>query len=191
MPADKWDAIYSQRQEQLPTAATVLEQNQHLLPEHGTALDLACGLGGNALVLAEHGLQTTAWDISAVAIEKLNAEADRQALAIDAVCCDVSHNALPEATYDVIVVSFFLDRDLCAAIQAALRPGGLLFYQTFCRQKITETGPRNPAFLLTDNELLELFPGLKLRVYREETMLGDHTLGLRNQALMVAEKPST
>ena len=191
MTDDKWDGIYRQRQELAPTAAVVLEQNQHLLPVQGKALDLACGLGGNALMLANHGLQTSAWDKSQVAIGKLSAEADRQALVIETVCCDVSQTALPEATFDVIVVSFFLDRDLCKSIQTALKPGGILFYQTYCQQKVTATGPRNPDFLLADNELLELFPALKLRVYREEALLGDHQLGLRNQALMVAEKPAT
>jgi 2-polyprenyl-3-methyl-5-hydroxy-6-metoxy-1,4-benzoquinol methylase len=32
------------------------------------ALDLACGLGANALVLAKQGLTTEAWDISAIFI---------------------------------------------------------------------------------------------------------------------------
>jgi len=38
-------------------------------------LDLACGLGANALRLAELGLKTEAWDLSPVAVERLNAEA--------------------------------------------------------------------------------------------------------------------
>lgn len=190
MVRDKWDAVYREQRQAKPDAALVLAQNQHLLPIKGNALDLACGLGANALLLAKQGLKTSAWDISAVAIEQLNAKAERQGLAIDAVCCDVTHTALAEAAFDVIVVSFYLQRSLCPAIQAALKPGGLLFYQTFCQQKVSQTGPRNPDFLLADNELLDLFPALKLRVYREEALLGDHQMGLRNQALMVAEKPS-
>lgn len=43
----KWDGIYTQREGEV-TAASVLLENQHLLPSKGRALDLACGLGGNA-----------------------------------------------------------------------------------------------------------------------------------------------
>jgi len=46
-----------------------LTQNQHLLPSQGTALDLACGQGGNSQLLAKAGLDVLAWDSSAVAIE--------------------------------------------------------------------------------------------------------------------------
>jgi hypothetical protein len=65
----------------------------------------------------------------------------------------------------------------------------VLFYQTYCQQKVSDSGPSNPDYLLADNELLRLFPDLQLRVYREESVLGQHDIGIRNQALMVAEKP--
>src|SRR3569623_483484 len=52
---DRWDARY--REAGLPGApATVLLENAHLLPREGTALALACGLGANALLLAEREL---------------------------------------------------------------------------------------------------------------------------------------
>ncbi|HEB99563.1 MAG TPA: SAM-dependent methyltransferase, partial [Thiotrichales bacterium] len=67
--AAKWDARY--RESATAVATEVLVENRHLLPAVGEALDLACGLGGNALLLARHGLRTTAWDLSPVAIERL------------------------------------------------------------------------------------------------------------------------
>ncbi len=39
---------------------------------------------------------------------------------------------MPES-FDVIVVSHLLDRTLAPALVAALRPGGLLYYQTSVR----------------------------------------------------------
>ena len=63
-----------------------------------------------------------------------------------------------------------------------------MFYQTYCQQKVQQQGPSNPNFLLKDNELLQLFSSMKVRVYREESLLGDHQKGWRNQALLVAEK---
>ena len=89
---------------------------------------------------------------------------------------------------DVLVVSFFLDRGLCSQLYSALKPGGILFYQTYCQQKISEQGPRNPDYLLADNELLQLFSQMKVRIYQQDALLGNVELGLRNQAILVAEK---
>ena len=60
---DKWDRRYSDPANEA-RAAQVLSDNLHLLPTQGTALDLACGLGGNALLLARQGLTVEAWDLS-------------------------------------------------------------------------------------------------------------------------------
>ena len=68
----KWDAVYS-KADTPTTAAEVLARHQHLLPESGRALDLACGLGGNALFLANCGLQVDAWDISAAGLPSIKA----------------------------------------------------------------------------------------------------------------------
>ena len=101
---------------------------------------------------------------------------------------DVTKHLPTINSVDVLVVSFFLERELCPALFAAIKPGGLLFYQTYCQQKVTEQGPTNPDYLLADNELLQLFPQMKVRVYREDALLGKHNAGLRNQALLVAQK---
>ena len=73
---EKWDRIYQTKDHTNKQAAQILIENQHLLPESGKALDLACGLGANALLLAKHDLETHAWDISKVAITKLDAKND-------------------------------------------------------------------------------------------------------------------
>ena len=183
----KWDGVYSQ-QDKMPSACLVLTENQHLLPASGIALDLACGLGGNALLLAQAGLRVQAWDISSVAINQLQQESARQHLSVEARVRDVEHDPPGVNSVDVITVSYFLNRELCSALIAALRPGGVLFYQTYCQQKVTEEGPVNLNYLLADNELLKLFDGLQVRAYREEALLGNQLQGLRNQALLVAEK---
>jgi len=187
MIGSKWNAIYSQKKGR-PTAAKVLIDNQHLLPKRGAALDLACGQGGNALLLAKLGLDVHAWDLSSVAIEQLQKYADGEALLINAQVRDVIQHPPAENSLDIIVVSFFLDRSLCPLLLRALRPKGLVFYQTYCQDKVREQGSRNPEFLLADNELLHLFSGIKLRVYREEALLGLHDKGWRNQTLLVGEK---
>ena len=183
----KWDAVYSQRDSEV-TAARVLIENKHLLPSKGRALDLACGRGGNAQLLAKAGFEVDAWDISPVAIEQLRLQVKSQNLTVNAQLHDVIKLPPEPNSVDVIVVSFFLDRDLCSSMIDALRPGGLIFYQTYCQDKVSQHGPTNPDYLLADNELLTLFSSLKIRVYREESLLGNQQQGCRNLAFLVAEK---
>jgi 2-polyprenyl-3-methyl-5-hydroxy-6-metoxy-1,4-benzoquinol methylase len=186
--AGLWNQRYRNNSEPLPSAAPVLADNRHLLPSAGCALDLACGLGGNALLLAQHGLAVWAWDSSAVAIDKVSQLAQTQNLSIQTELRDVVVSPPTPDSFDVITVSRFLERSLAAALIAALKPGGLLFYQTFTAIKAQSGGPSNPAYLLADNELLHLFAGLRLRVYREENCLGDPQQGQRNTAMLVAEQ---
>jgi SAM-dependent methyltransferase len=184
----KWDERYRQSQFEAQPAKVLLE-SQHLLPVTGYALDLACGLGSNALLLSELGLQTTAWDISSVAIEKLLTQASSRNIKLEAQQRDVIEFPPVKTSFDVILVCNFLERSLCPQIIDALKPGGLLLYQTYCRDKVEQTGPANPDFLLKQNELLRLFSELSLRIYREEHLTGRTNQGWRNQAMLVAQKP--
>lgn len=183
----KWDRRYWDTDRD-PQPADVLTENLHLLPSNGRALDLACGLGASALLLAEQGLETVAWDLSPVAIERLKKSAGVRGLCVDAQVRDV--RALPPAasSFDVILVSYFLERDLAPALTDALRPGGLLLYETFSREAVSDRGPSNPAFRLATNELLLLFRPLLVRVYREEGRIGDKDRGTRDIAELVAQK---
>jgi len=184
----KWDKRYSDSNPYPPPAA-VLSENLHLLPRRGRALDLACGLGANALRLAEHGLDVVAWDLSSVAVERLEREAAARGLRIETRVRDVCAFPPEPGGFDVVIVSHFLERDLAPTLMGALRPGGLIFYQTFSREAVTDCGPSNPDFRLAGNELLDLFRPLLVRFYREEGWAGDPTLGTRDVAQLVAQKP--
>lgn len=182
----KWDSIHSKADVLVePSACHVLTDNAHLLPKKGHALDIACGLGGNALFLAERSFNTLAIDISSVAIQRIK---NRQHALIDARCESVDATVLTKAAFDLIVVSNYLDRAICNAISDALAPGGLLFYQTFVRDKADpEVGPKNPDFLLKENELLELFASLKVLVFSDPGRQGTMEKGVRNQSYLVAQ----
>ena len=182
----KWDAIYEKNSFSQP--ADVLVENSFLLPSKGCALDLASGLGANALFLAEKGLDVQAWDISSVAINRLKQNAVQKNLRVSVKQVLIQPKTMPKNTFDVIVLSRFLDRSLCNAIMESLKPDGLLFYQTYVREKIAPNGPRNPDFLLARNELLQLFKALKLVVYRENSLIGCLQCGERNEALFVGQK---
>ncbi|WP_126457043.1 class I SAM-dependent methyltransferase [Sulfuriflexus mobilis] len=183
----KWDARYRAAEGEV-TACYALREFAHLLPNEGEALDLACGRGGNALLLAEQGLQTQAWDLSSVAVEHLQSLADARGLAIRASVRDVEQAPPPANSFDVIVVSYYLDRGLAPALMNALKPNGLLFYETFIREKPPGLGPSNPDYLLRENELLRLFNRLHLLAYREEGLVGTMGKGQRSVAMLVAQR---
>lgn len=187
---EKWNLRHADAEGPGQVAA-VLANNLYLLPTEGRALDLACGRGANALLLARSGLAVAAWDISDVAINALQATAEVQHLAIDAQVRDVLARPPEPESFDVILVSHFLERNLADSLVDALRPGGLLFYQTFAHSCLTGEGPKNPAFRLGRNELLALFSSLKLVYYRENEALGNIALGLRDLALFIGQKPAT
>ena len=168
--------------------ARVLLENAHLLPRGGVALDLACGLGANALLLASRGFEVVAWDSSSVAIDKLRTLARARGLTLQAEVRDVVRHPPEPGRFDVIVVSHFLDRNLTPHLITALRAEGLLFYQTFTRSRFGECGPHNADYLLADGELLVMFSPLQPMVYRDEGLVGTIDQGFRGQALLVARK---
>ena len=182
----KWDGIHSKADPSVvPDPCHVLKTYGHLMPQTGLALDLACGMGGNAMFLAQHGFKTTAIDISSVAIDAVQG---RQHPLIDARCEFLSAASLEKAAFNIIVVSNYLDRGLCGAIADALVPDGLLFYQTFVQDKANqESGPKNPEYLLESNELLTLFQKLKVLVFSDQGSQGDIDRGFRNQSYLVAQ----
>ena len=182
----KWDDIYEKSVISRPV--DVLVENSFLLPKKGCAIDLACGLGANALFLAEKGLDVHAWDISSVALNKLKQNARQKNLKVSVKQVLIQPEALLKNTFDVIVLSRFLDRSLCNAIMESLKPDGLLFYQTYVKEKVASNGPGNPEFLLARNELLQLFQPLTLVVYRENSLIGCLQCGERNEALFVGQK---
>ena len=186
----KWDRIYSSGDASQSEAVSVLSDNAFLLPKSGLALDLACGLGGNSRFLAAAGLAVVAWDISAVAVAKLQAVADEYGYNIKATQRLIEEHSFADDQFDVIVVGRYLDRALSDAIIRSLKPDGLLFYQTFTRTKTSDQGPTNPDFLLREHELLELFAPLRVVYYRDNGSVGDVSAGLRNEAQLIGQKRS-
>jgi tellurite methyltransferase len=185
---EKWDRIYRSSAVKADAWPRVLVENGHLLPTHGRALDVACGLGEASIFLARHGLEVVAWDISPVAIAKLQDFVAQHGLAITAEVVDVTRVQIPEQAFNVIHVSRFLERSVCAALLRALCHDGLLFYQTSSLEALDTAHTKNPDYCLVRGELLGLFHELHPVAYREEALLGNTAQGLRNEVLLVAQK---
>jgi SAM-dependent methyltransferase len=187
----KWNKIYRNRSllDQLSQPTEVVLDFAHLLPATGRTVELASGTGGNALFLAERGLDCWAWDISNVALEQLVARAKKAALTIHTEVRDIESGSLPAECFDVIVVAHFFNRSICEQIVTMLKPGGLLFYQTFTVDALAVgIGPKNPDYLLQPNELIRLFKQLRIHGYREDGLASDSQNSMPGQAYLVASK---
>ena len=157
-----------------------LTGNRHLLPAAGDSLDLACGSGRNAIWLAEQGFRTLAVDRDAAAIASLNEEASRRGVSIQTAIVDLENGQpfLAPVSFDLVVVVHYLHRPLFPSIVSALRPGGVLVYETFTRAQAARGKPTNPAFLLEEGELLRLVQPLEILASREGDFEGHMVAGV-------------
>jgi SAM-dependent methyltransferase len=156
----------------------------------GPVVDLACGRGRHALCAAEAGARVVAMDRDPAFLAELAQRARGRDLPLASVRCDLeTPHGIPirSGSCGAILVFRFLFRPLAGAIVAALRPGGLLLYETFTRgQAELAGGPSNPAFLLAPGELPTLFPGLEIEAHWEGTRPGNPPAAL---AQLVAHRP--
>jgi SAM-dependent methyltransferase len=123
-----WDEKYRSGDRGKEDAPTILlvEVAEKLAP--GIAIDLACGTGRNALYLAERGWEVTAVDGSEKAIERVQERSAARGLRIHTKIADLSdpNFTLSSDTFDLILIAFYLQRDLLAKAKVAVRPGGLV-----------------------------------------------------------------
>jgi SAM-dependent methyltransferase len=166
---DHWNKKYSSRTEKSePSFFLVQTLNQPAWRvSTGRALDIATGKGRNALYLAERGFAVEGIDISDVALAEARREAKEKGLPVQFRSADLDHCDLPEAHYDLIVNFDFLQRLLVPKIKKALKVGGHIIFETYLIDQQDLGHPKNPAYLLGHNELLELFRDFRVLWYRE------------------------
>ncbi|MEO6354071.1 MAG: methyltransferase domain-containing protein [Burkholderiaceae bacterium] len=130
-----------------------LQRFAPLIPP-GPVLDLACGSGRHARLLAAFGHPVLAADRDPIALVRaagrgivtmqVDLEADGAAWPFE-----VGH-------FVAIVVSNYLYRPLFPHILASLATGGVLIYETFASGNALYGKPSNPDFLLRRGELLDV-----------------------------------
>ncbi len=162
-PSD-WDAKHKLAAEAPPAEpASIVCELLPLLPT-GPALDIACGTGRHALLLAARGQHVTALDFSSVALDILKARAHKLHVPVrqsksthpapkkhlhgglELIQANLEHIHLPECCYDLILCVQYLQRSLFPKMTRALRPNGVLLMETFTRAQLvsrwpTESGP--------------------------------------------------
>ena len=163
----KWDKVYIHSGEEgLRPPSPSLVKYFDRLPS-GRALDLACGMGRNAIYLAGRGYQVDAVDGSVVALEKGLAFAREAGLKINFIHADLTAFRVEPESYDLIICYYYLERSLTEQIIKGLKEGGVLLFETYTKEQKTIGPPLNDDYLIGANELPELFRELHPLIYRE------------------------
>jgi len=125
--------------------------------------------GKNAVFLARHGFDVEAVDISKVGLRKARKLAKEKGVKIQTVQADLDYYRIGKERYDLIIDFYFLDRRLIPRIKKGLKKAGRVVFETYLLEQKTLglEGPRNPRYLLKPNELLKLFRGFRILLYRE------------------------
>lgn len=167
---DKWNQRWQEKSSTPEwTPDDWLQRTLPYLPESGTALDLACGIGRNTLCLARRGYRVTAVDFSEVALQLLRHETRHPDLHVDVIQADLETAGLPSSLhhYDLVLQFYYLYRPLFPSLLEAVRPGGLAIVRTFSRAGEDRFGSVNKEISLAPGELLNLFGGWDVLLYEE------------------------
>jgi SAM-dependent methyltransferase len=153
-----------------------------LIRPGGTVLDVACGSGRHVRWLAERGFHVTGVDRDAAALVPL---ADLACT----VVADIESEPWPltDDTFDAVLVTNYLWRPLFPVLRQALKPDGVLIYETFAVGHERFGKPSNPNFLLQAGELLQLAQGLHCVAY-EDGLLNDPPRCVQRIAALGAQR---
>jgi len=154
-----WDKCY--RSPQPPEAAParlLIETAKALVP--GKALDLACGTGRNALWLAGQGWKVTAVDGAAAGIEILQRHAAIEGVTVETRVADLETGEyiIEPSGWDLIVMSYYLQRDLFEPAKRGVVPGGIVLAIVHT----AETGEEPSYKRLRPGELRRYFEGWEI-----------------------------
>ncbi|HEY6253099.1 MAG TPA: class I SAM-dependent methyltransferase [Candidatus Angelobacter sp.] len=136
----------------------------------GMALDAAGGVGRHTRWLVERGWRVRLVDVSDAGMELARKNIPEAcAASVEFEVADLQERKdLGHEQYDLILIFFYLQRELFPALISALKPGGFLFYKTYTvDQQLFEGGPSHPMHLLRHNELLQAFASLRILHYHE------------------------
>lgn len=167
---EKWNQRYIDEEYRPRSYASPYVERWIESMPRGRALDVACGAGRNALLLAQAGFEVDAIDISEVAIERARAEAAARELEVNWMVADLDETDPEPGAYDVILVIRYVNRPLWPKLARALRPDGWLVIEHHLQTSVAVDGPSSDEFRLAPQELLREYAA-SLRVLSFEELI--------------------
>jgi 2-polyprenyl-3-methyl-5-hydroxy-6-metoxy-1,4-benzoquinol methylase len=178
---ERWNSKYENNP--IPVKVVGVVAKYATLATGKKALDIACGMGRNSKFLASAGFEVHALDISPIAIKNLE-----NIVNITAEEVDFDNYILKENSYDLIVCTYFLKRELFPQIEHALKEDGIFIFETFMHHSDNTKVPSNKSFLLNEGELEITFGDryeiMHLEEFMDKGICGDKSM----KASMVAKK---
>jgi len=151
--------------------APFLAENYHYIPFQGSVLDMGMGEGRNAVFMAQKGYNVTGVDLSSVAVKKSYLLAQEFGVKIKGVVASLKDYKIPPSSFDAIICFYWVDRSMVDKIKNWLKPGGILIYEAYTireKEKLkSRKGILNADHYLKEQELLKLFPGMRVLKYEE------------------------
>lgn len=177
----KWNRKYEERLmngEESEVNERLKKLEQYFSGE-GSALDFACGLGQNSIFLAEKGFHVESLDISEIAIQHLQSEASKRQIHVEGTVTDLSEWSnlyLAENKFELIVITYYLDRDILPHLKNVLKKSGLFFMETFYISEKCHTHGVSERYKLNSQELLAEFKNWQILYYEENEVEGRQTI---------------
>lgn len=153
-------------------SAQLLQQYQHLFnAQGGQVLDLACGKGHNGLNLKQHNIDVLFADIEQAHLDNLfkydKVDKNNIWYADFESKAQIDTLKLSQMRLQGVIVFRYLHRPLFDALKQAVKPGGVVIYETFTEQNKQFGRPNRDQFLLKKDELKILFKDWDILFYFE------------------------
>ncbi len=197
-----WDQRYSRNGYLFGTEpADFLRKHSALLQRGLAGLAVADGEGRNSVFMAEHGVTTTAFDASPVAVNKAQALAGSRRVSVDFQVAEMETWDWRKDRFDLVVAIFcqFLEpRARSTAfddMQRTLRPGGRILLHGYRPEQLEYQtgGPPDAEKMYTEELLREAFGGMEIEMlssYDSEIHEGKGHVGRSALIDLIARKPS-
>ena len=158
-----------------------LVDNVHLLRK-GKVLDIAMGEGRNGVYLATQGFEVLGLDISEKGLAKAHNLAKKNNVTIETKVVDLESFTLKPNSYDLILCTYYMQKNLFKQFQSALKPGGMIIVETY-NVDYLKYAQFSREWALDTNEMLDIFKGLRVIRYQ------DYDDGKEAYSSIIAQKP--
>jgi SAM-dependent methyltransferase len=171
-----WDGRFATNQWSTTPDGPLVEHLNGVDP--GSAIDLGCGPGRNAVWLARHGWKVTAVDISSVGLNQAQLRSHEFAVELQVLQADLSTYIPSPQSFDLVVLAnmHFSPEErptLFARFGEAVKPGGHFYISGHHIDSFGVAGPPDIDRLFSEDLLTSLLSNFDVTVERHERLAGD------------------